>query len=264
MHIAGIRMTDENPRRTATGLLEAAHRRIVRAERKLHRQFLRHPHRVTCTVCGWSGPILGASRNPRHLNRLCPSCRSSERYRALELLLDQRGPVPNGTRLLEVAPIDTVRRTAERLGYTYTSIDLKSPRAMVLSDLCALPFADGSFDVIICFHVLEHIPADLKAVQELARVAGTGGEAIIVVPAEPDRPVTFEVPDADPKDYERLYGQSDHVRIYGGDIEARWNEADIDLHQQRWADLFDQDTFRRAALRGDDDRFWFVRATPHS
>ncbi len=248
----------------ATQAVHGVRRRLAKAEVKLHRRLLRHPERVTCTVCGWAGPVLGASRKPRRLNRLCPACRSSERYRALELLLKKRGPVAPGTRLLEVAPIDTVRRSAERLGYTYTSIDLQSTRAQVLGDLCALPFSDGAFAVVVCFHVLEHIPADVDAVRELARIVGTDGEAIIVVPAELDRTETFEVPGADPVDYERLYGQSDHVRIYGGDIAQRWSAAATELDQQLWAELFDPETFRRAALHGDDDRFWLIRAAATS
>jgi len=246
--------------RTTQDVIRAVGRRARRLERRLHRRLLSFGDKVRCPVCGWSGTALAPSARPRRPNRICPECQSSERYRALELFLRRRGPVPPGTRLLEVAPIHTVERTARSLGYEYASIDLQSPRAMAHADLCHLPFPDATFDVIVCFHVLEHIPADREAVAELARVAGATGQAIVVVPREDARPTTFEDPDADPADYERLYGQSDHVRIYGADIVSRWTETGVQISEDLWSDEFTPDVFAHAALSGDDDRFWILRA----
>ena len=52
----------------------------------------------------------------------------------------------------------------------YTTTDLFSPLADVKADICNLPFEDNSYDIIFCNHVLEHIPDDTKAMQELYRV----------------------------------------------------------------------------------------------
>jgi SAM-dependent methyltransferase len=49
-------------------------------------------------------------------------------------------------------------------------------------DALALPFADGEFDRIIAAEVLEHIPADIQAIQELARVLRPGGTLAVSVP----------------------------------------------------------------------------------
>lgn len=248
-----------------TALLPRAFNKASRTawvwERALRRTVLRAPARVECPVCAWTGPSLAPSRKPRRANRICPRCGSSERYRALELSLRARGTAPQGARLLEVAPIHTVQHTAERLGYHYTSVDLQSQHARVLGDLCTLPFADGAFDLVVCFHVLEHIPRDVSAVRELARVVGPNGAAIVVVPRDIDRAVTFEDPDADPADYERLYGQSDHVRIYGADIMTRWADAQVHIEEQPWDEQFTPDEHRRAALSGDDDQWWIIRST---
>lgn len=187
---------------------------------------------------------------------------SSERYRALELLLRRRGRPAAGTRLLEVAPIHTVAGSARSLGYDYTSIDLSSPRAQVHADLCLLPFTDATFDVVVCFHVLEHITDDRAAVRELARIVRPGGTAVVVVPRDQARSVTFEDAAADPADYERLYGQSDHVRIYGREVSDRWRQAGATVREDRWTDLFPADDHRRAALHGDDDRFWVIEPIP--
>jgi SAM-dependent methyltransferase len=245
----------------ARGLAGALNRRRRRIERLGYRRLARFGNRVRCPVCSWSGLRLAPSHKPRRTNRICPECLSSERYRALELYLRRNGRAEPGSRLLEVAPIHTVARTAREMGYDYASVDLRNQRAMVHGDLCRLPFASGSFDVVVCFHVLEHIPADRDAVRELARVVGTTGEAIVVVPRDDDRADTFEDPDADPADYERLFGQSDHVRIYGRDILERWDLEGVSVTEQLWSERFTPDVHRYAALTGDDDRFWIIRAT---
>lgn len=134
--------------------------------------------------------------------------------------------------------------------------------AQVKGDLCHLPFPDGAFDLVVCFHVLEHVPDDRAAASELARVVGDVGQAVVVVPRATDRSETFEVPGADPKDFERLYGQSDHVRIYGTDVLHRWTDVGIDVVEQEWADLFPPEVWRRAALAGYDDRFWMLSMPP--
>jgi SAM-dependent methyltransferase len=176
-------------------------------------------------------------------------------------MLRERGRVRPGTRLLEVAPIRTVENTARELGYDYVSVDLNSAAAQVHGDLGRLPFRGAVFDLVVCFHVLEHIVDDRAAVTELARVVGIGGKALVVVPRNESWPATFEDPDASPEDYERLYGQSDHVRIYGSDIVNRWSETGVDVRVQHWTECFTRDAHRRAVLTGEDDRFWVLRAT---
>lgn len=251
-------MVDVDRRRTAADLGSAVRRRARILEREAHQRLLRKPGRVRCPVCGWQGYRFGPSSKPRRANRICPACSSSERYRALGLLLRRIGPVQPGTRLLEVAPIDTVQRAAVELGYTYASVDLWSPDAQVRADLTKIPFATDSFDVVVCFHVLEHIIDDREAVRELARIVRPGGRAMVVVPWDPQRTTTFEVDGADPADYERLYGQSDHVRIYGADLLERWRGTGVAVTEDLWSERFTPDVHAHAALTGNDDRFWYL------
>jgi len=49
-------------------------------------------------------------------------------------------------------------------------------------DALSLPFADGEFDRVVAAEVLEHIPADIQAIQELARVLRPGGTIALTVP----------------------------------------------------------------------------------
>lgn len=49
----------------------------------------------------------------------------------------------------------------------------------------ALEFGDGSFDLVISVHAIEHIPELGKALAEMSRVLVPGGHAVHVYPAEP-------------------------------------------------------------------------------
>ena len=79
---------------------------------------------------------------------------------------------------------------------------------------------------MLCNHVLEHITDDAKAMQELYRVTKKGGTLIAQVPLEEEREISFEDPSIiDPKERARLFGQYDHVRVYGKDYYTRLEVA---------------------------------------
>ena len=100
----------------------------------------------------------------------------------------------------------------------YLSADLNSDKTMVKMDITSISWPDNSFDRIICFHVLEHIENDKKALQELYRVLKPGGWAIIQSPVDMARDTTFEKAGVvTPEQRKEIYGQEDHVRIYGRD-----------------------------------------------
>lgn len=111
-----------------------------------------------------------------------------------------------------------MKRFKKLKNISYTTTDLNSPIADVKADICALPFKDHSFDFIICNHVLEHIPDDTKAMQELYRVLAPGGTAILQVPYDKNRIETFtDDTITDQKERAAIFGQYDHVRVYGMD-----------------------------------------------
>jgi len=100
----------------------------------------------------------------------------------------------------------------------YTTTDLNSPLADIKADICDLPFGDNEYDIIFCNHVLEHIPDDTRAMQELFRVLKSGGMAILQIPQDLNRETTFEDNTiTDRKERAKIFGQYDHVRVYGRD-----------------------------------------------
>lgn len=57
------------------------------------------------------------------------------------------------------------------------------PATNVLLDAEQLPFADGTFDVVLCLQVLELVPHMERAAEEIHRVLKPGGHAILSAPA---------------------------------------------------------------------------------
>ncbi len=171
--------------------------------------------------------------NPRE-NVLSPSTLSLERHRLLWLFLKERTQFfSEPAKLLHFAPEQAFFKRFKKLSHLdYTTTDLNSPLATVKADICNLPFEDNSFDIILCNHVLEHIPNDQKAMQELFRVMKPGGWGIFQVPQDLKRKQTFEDSSiTDKKERARIFGQYDHVRIYGYDYFERLRGAGFEVHE---------------------------------
>lgn len=153
-------------------------------------------------------------------NVLSPSTLSLERHRLLWLYLKNETEFFNKPlKVLHFAPEQAFYKRFRKLAnLTYTTTDLNSPLADVKADICELPFQDESFDFILCNHVLEHIPDDTKAMQEIFRILKKGGTAILQIPQDLSRETTFEDNSiTDPKERAEIFGQYDHVRVYGRD-----------------------------------------------
>jgi len=157
--------------------------------------------------------------NPRE-NVLSPSTLSLERHRLLWLFLTEHTPFfKERLKVLHFAPEQAFyTRFRKQPNLEYLTTDLNSPLADVKADICNLPFEDESFDVILCNHVLEHISNDKKAMQELFRVMKAGGWGVFQIPQDLNRKTTFEDDSiTDKKERAKIFGQYDHVRIYGMD-----------------------------------------------
>ena len=164
-------------------------------------------------------------------NVLSPSTLSLERHRLLWLYLKKETDFFINTKastvhiqterkkVLHFAPEQCFLKRFRKLeNLDYTTTDLLSPIADVKADICDLPFEDNSYDIILCNHVLEHIPDDTKAMQELYRVMKPGGYGVFQIPQDLKRSETFEDNTiTDRAERAKIFGQYDHVRIYGRD-----------------------------------------------
>jgi SAM-dependent methyltransferase len=161
--------------------------------------------------------------------------------------------VPEPSDVLYVAPsVPTDRWLARRPRFKPTSTDLAAPGVDHHWDLTDLPVADGTFDLVLCSHVFEHIPDDAKAMSEIARILRPGGALILQVPYSDDMEQTDEDPTVtDPQERERRWGQFDHVRYYGRDIRDRLERAGFDVKMVRVSSVLDPGEMHRLGMWDD-------------
>lgn len=181
-------------------------------------------------------------------NVLSPSTLSLERHRLLWLYLTRETDFfSKPLKVLHVAPEQAFyKRFKKQKNLTYITTDLYSPLADVKADLCALPFEDDSFDVIFCNHVLEHIPDDAQAMRELYRVMKKGGWGIFQVPQDVNRVHTFEDDTiTDPAERTRIFGQYDHVRVYGLDYFDRLRQVGFEVEEIVYSTHFTAEEIER-------------------
>lgn len=173
-------------------------------------------------------------------NVLSPSTLSLERHRLLWLYLKRETDFfSERLKVLHFAPEQAFySRFRKQPNLDYTTTDLNSPLADVKADICRLPFKDEEYDVILCNHVLEHIPDDTAAMKELFRILRPGGMAILQIPQDLNREITYEDNSITDKDERaRIFGQYDHVRIYGRDYfdklrKIGFNVEEVDYTKQ--------------------------------
>jgi SAM-dependent methyltransferase len=184
-------------------------------------------------------------------NVLAPGTLSLERHRLFWLYLKNETTFFSAPlRVLHFAPEQAfVQKFKKQKNLTYTTTDLNSPIADVKADICDLPFKDNSFDFIICNHVLEHIPDDIKAMQELYRVLAPSGTAIVQVPYDAKREITFEDNTiTDQSERTRIFGQYDHLRVYGMDYFKKLSSIGFNVNALDYTSGISSDDIERYRL----------------
>ena len=193
----------------------------------------------------------GKQRN----NVLSPSTLSLERHRLLWLYLKNETNFFSAEKsVLHFAPEQCFLKRFKNLkNLKYTTTDLLSPIADVKADICNLPFQDNEFDVILCNHVLEHIPDDTKAMQELYRVLKVGGYGVFQIPQDLKRDRTFEDDTiTDKKERAKIFGQYDHVRIYGRDYFEKLRSIGFKVEEVDYAaTLSEEDITKYCLAKGE-------------
>jgi SAM-dependent methyltransferase len=199
-------------------------------------------------------------------NASCPKCKSLDRHRFFTILLSMLAPVIDQLDvLLDVAPSpETSPLLAALEPRLHLKFDLGADNRLVdvLGSLTDIPLRDDSVDLMVCYHVLEHIPDDRAAMREMARVLAPGGLGLVQVPFRPST-VTDEDPDAPEEERIRRFGQADHVRYYGDDFEDRMVEAGLAFQRVTPRSLLGEDMCDWLRL-GPHQMVWIVRSSAAS
>ncbi len=208
-------------------------------------------NKVECPVCNGHFRKFLPYGNKGVDNRLCPKCLSLERHRLIWLFLQQKTNFfDSALKVLHIAPEQPFLKRFKALKrLDYTTADLLSPIADVKMDIRQMPFEDNTFDVLLCNHVLEHIDNEQQATSEIYRVLKTGGWAILQVPMDISLEKTYEdLSITDPKDREKLFGQYDHVRLYGKDYAERLEKSGLKVYPDKLVEEIGQELAERYRL----------------
>ena len=222
-------------------------------------RFLYKGNNYYCPICekGYNQFLPGPD-NIRS-NSKCPGCSSLERHRLLWLYLkSEQNILTSKINLLNISPdYATQTKPISLTNINYTSIDLKSSLAMYIEDLTNLSFKDNTFDAILCYHVLEHIEDDLKAISELYRILKPGGWAILQSPIDIEREKTYEdFTITTPAERKKVFGQEDHVRIYGRDYFLRLKEAGFTVREDAFINGFNASEIKKFVLDKNETIFF--------
>lgn len=218
--------------------------------------------RNTCPICLQTVTFVAAGDPTPRPRAGCPSCGSLERHRLLYLYLRQK------TDLFR-APLSVLHFSPEKgLGGAlaaqkhlhYATAWYEPDRAADYHlDLTKLALPDNSWDVLIVYHILEHIPDDRAAMREMFRVLKPGGWAVVQSPTR-DQPGTLEDPAiVSAAEREKHYGNADHVRYYGfQDFAERLTQAGFEVTIERFAQELTDSAIREFAL-DRNERIYRVR-----
>ncbi len=175
-----------------------------------------------CNICGKTANKFAMfNRRP---NAMCPKCFSLERHRLLYDFLNKRTEIfKKEMALLHFAAEKCLHKklkankglryeTADLMNQFLATIEVKPKHKMSVTDI---KFEDNTFDAVICNHVLEHVPEDRKAMEEIYRVLKPGGFAVLQVPINLESDDTLEDKTLTPDERRTHYGAADHLRFYG-------------------------------------------------
>jgi len=174
-----------------------------------------------CNICWWSGESFGGFAHSE--SAVCPACGSIARDRFLFYCFIERQPATK-YRVLETSPrLGPAYRQAMKRWFEYraSDFDQRSHRADIAVDLQNIALADGSVDILLTPHVLEHVPGTDLALEEIRRILSVGGAMYLQVPVlqgATARPVEPE-----------FHGDNTPVEWrFGPDLTARLREHGFD------------------------------------
>ena len=182
-------------------------------------------------------------------NKLCPKCGSLPRTRRLFSFLNTEIGIQNKTILHFSPPGSIAARIRKENPEEYLTADFEGEfQAAEKIDITRINKSDRSFDLIICYHVLEHVLKDDLAISELYRVLKKDGICLIQTPFKEGN--TYEnLAIETPSDRLAHFGQEDHVRIYSvGGISEKLTAAGFNVKQR----VFNTDPENRMGLSDNE------------
>ncbi|MBT8388012.1 MAG: class I SAM-dependent methyltransferase [Ignavibacteria bacterium] len=195
--------------------------------RFLYYQFYRGGN-VQCNICSKK---LRKFISLKSGEKLCSYCGSSSRNRRLWIILKSEF-LRSNIRMLHFSPSRCLNRfLSQDPSFNYLTSDfLGEFEADRKYNITSINEVNDSFDLIICYHVLEHIEDDQKAMNELYRILKKGGSCVIQTPFK-DGQIYEDDSIKTAEDRLKYFGQKDHLRIYSVDgLKERLIQSGFDVN----------------------------------
>lgn len=192
-------------------------------------------------------------------NFTCPYCNCHDRVRHLVMYFNKLNIWEKyiiNKNILHIAPEEHIQQIISNLSTkNYVCGDLYPVNDSIKKvDITNISFDENYFDFIMCNHVLEHIPNDLKAMKEIYRVLKKGGCAIVQTPYSPNIKESFEDEIfTTENDRRKFFGQSDHVRIYGSDLFERLKSVGFKLDIISNSEIFTSEESKRYGINDKEE-----------
>jgi SAM-dependent methyltransferase len=198
---------------------------IKRVRSALGQLWYGYPKNVQCNLCEWQGRRFLSDSWHEHIK--CPKCGSDVRQRLFIAAIQEIEGLSiqkliKDKDVLHFAPESALSLLLRGNAARYVTADFLRTDCDFSLDMSDMPeMKDASFDAVIAFDVLEHVPDYRMAIHEVHRVLSRGGWGIFTVPQKDNLKATLEDPAiVTAEDRERNYGQWDHLRIFGADFSA--------------------------------------------
>lgn len=168
---------------------------------------------------------------------ICDFCRSAPRHRIIAWWAEQNIDLLRSSKVLLFAPELSMMLWFKRHGIHVVTADLFDKKADIKLDLTAISLPDESEDIVFCNHVLEHVPDPSQALSELHRIIRKGGSLIISFPIDFKLDGMIENADCSIDKRIRLFGQYDHLRVFGKDSAEMLENAGFEVDTIRIDDM---------------------------
>ena len=189
--------------------------------RNLIRTLIYKGDSVHCQICNWKGRF--------YFNQKCPKCKSQERTRLVAYSLDYFNLIQSNLEILHIAPnineFNFVNLTFENI-LVYDRLDIKKRKQInIVDDISNPKQVNKTYDLIIVWHVFEHIKNDIEAMAILFEVLNSNGSLLVSVPIHPTGNLaTYEDSGIAYEDFSKIHGHYDHCRSCGLDYYKRFEE----------------------------------------
>jgi len=162
-----------------------------------------------CNVCNKKFRLYLDFNN----DKKCPFCGSLSRDRRLLSIFEEHS-FESGIKILDFSPSRSLYRKFKTDYKNYLASDFSGNfYSDVKFDITNIPINTNSFDIVICYHVLEHVEKDNNAISELFRITKKGGICFIQTPfKEGDSYENDQIVNQEERKIH--FGQEDHVRVY--------------------------------------------------